>query len=187
VGPEWLPFLLAPVCTLHGYTVQSYGMQERLAAGPRRAAAGLCFALHAIDRGKLRGDEARDGVGKRSARTAEGNHAVYYGKWREASARGYQRLAPDRRFEGANSEHVSDADEPTGKPGSREHAEFVRADRADSLKQGWHQSPSQRRRESGPNVAGVEGTRDGGIFCPLENGAAVGEDGHLIRVDAETE
>ena len=69
-GQEWLPFLLAPDCVPHGYTVQSYGMQERLAASPGRAAAGLCFALHAIHRGKLRGDEARDGAGKRSARAA---------------------------------------------------------------------------------------------------------------------
>src|SRR5580692_4496908 len=63
-------------CALHGYTLQSNGMQERLAASPRRAAAGLRFALHIIDRGKLRGNEARDGIGERSARPAEGNHAV---------------------------------------------------------------------------------------------------------------
>ena len=96
MGQEWLPFLLAPVCALHGYTLQSNGMQERLAASPRRAAAGLCFALHAIHRGKLRGDEARDRAGKRSARAAAGNYAVYYGKRRTAGARGDQRLAPDR-------------------------------------------------------------------------------------------
>jgi hypothetical protein len=150
MGREWLPFLLAPVCALHGYTLQSNGMQERLAASPGRAAAGLCFALHAIHRGKLRGDEARDSAGKCPTRTAEGNHAVYYGKRRTASARGYQRLAPDRRFEGANSEHVSDADEPTGKSGSREYAEFVRADRADSLKLYWKKSSPKEEENQAP-------------------------------------
>jgi len=95
-GQEWLPFLLAPVCALHGYTLQSNGMQERLAASPRRAAAGLRFALHTIDRRKLRGNEARDGAGECSARPAEGNHALYYGKRRAASARCHQWLAPDR-------------------------------------------------------------------------------------------
>jgi len=145
MGREWLPFLLAPVCALHGYTLQSNGMQERLAACPGRAAAGLCFALHAIHRGKLRGDETRDSAGQCPTRTAEGNHAVYYGKRRTASARGYQRLAPDRRFEGANSEHISDADESAGKPGSREHAEFVRADRADSLKLYWKKFPPRKK------------------------------------------
>jgi hypothetical protein len=96
MGREWLPFLLAPVCALHGYTLQSNGMQERLAASPGRAAAGLCFALHTIHRGKLRGDEARDSAGECPTRTAEGNHAVHYGKRRAASARGYQWLALDR-------------------------------------------------------------------------------------------
>jgi hypothetical protein len=89
-------FLVAPVCALHGYTLQSYGMQERLAAGTRRATAGLRFALYAIDRGKLRGDASRNGAGIRSARPAEGNHAVYYGKRRAAGARGHQRLALNR-------------------------------------------------------------------------------------------
>jgi len=70
-------------------------MQERLAASPRRAAAGLRFALHTLDRGKLRGNETRDGAGERSARAAEGNHAVHYGKRRAAGAGGYQRLALD--------------------------------------------------------------------------------------------
>ena len=47
--------------------------------------------------------------------------------------------------------------------------------------------PSQRRRESGSDVAGVEGACYGGILGAFENGAAVGEDGHLVRVDAKTE
>src|SRR5580704_6546747 len=48
-GGEWLPCLLAPDCELHGYTVQSNRMQERLAAGAGRAATGLRAALHALD------------------------------------------------------------------------------------------------------------------------------------------
>src|SRR5260221_13858612 len=39
--------------------------------------------------------------------------------------------------------------------------------------------------KSGADVAGVEGTRDGGIFCAFEDGAAVGEDGHFVGRDAE--
>src|SRR5712692_9650494 len=41
--------------------------------------------------------------------------------------------------------------------------------------------------KSGADVAGVEGTCDGGIFCAFEDGAAVGEDGHFVGRDAETE
>lgn len=47
--------------------------------------------------------------------------------------------------------------------------------------------PSQRRRESGSDVAGVEGACDGGILGALEDGTAVGEDRHLVRVNAKTE
>jgi hypothetical protein len=39
----------------------------------------------------------------------------------------------------------------------------------------------------GADVAGVEGTGDGGIFCAFEDGAAVGEDGHFIGRDTEAE
>ena len=95
-GEEWLPFLLAPDRAPHGYAVQSYGMQERLAASAGRAAAGLCPALYAIDRGKLRRDASRDGPGERSARPAKGNHAFYHGKRRAAGAGGYKRSAFDR-------------------------------------------------------------------------------------------
>ena len=49
------------------------------------------------------------------------------------------------------------------------------------------QIPSKNRTESGTNIAGVERARDGGIFCAFENGAAVGKDGHLIRINAERE
>jgi hypothetical protein len=47
--------------------------------------------------------------------------------------------------------------------------------------------PSQRRRESGADVTGVNRARDCGIFCAFKNGAAVGEDGYLIGIDAKTE
>ena len=46
--------------------------------------------------------------------------------------------------------------------------------------------PSQRR-ESGADVAGVQGTRYRRIFGAFENGTAIGENGYLIRVDAKTE
>lgn len=49
------------------------------------------------------------------------------------------------------------------------------------------QIPRQRTRESGTDVAGVQGTRDGRVFCALQNGAAIGENRHLIRVDTKTE
>jgi hypothetical protein len=48
-GVEWLPFMLVQNSRIYGYAVQSNGMQERLAASPRRATAGLCIALHTID------------------------------------------------------------------------------------------------------------------------------------------
>ena len=94
-GEEWLPIFSAPDCALHGYIVQSNGMQERLAASSR-GAAGLCPSFHVIDRGKLRGDEARDGTGERSARAAKRNHAFHHGQRGAAGARGHERFAPDR-------------------------------------------------------------------------------------------
>lgn len=48
---------LSPRLRAHGYTVQSNGMQERLAASPR-GAAGLRAALYSVHRGQLRGNEA---------------------------------------------------------------------------------------------------------------------------------
>jgi hypothetical protein len=47
--------------------------------------------------------------------------------------------------------------------------------------------PSQGIRESGADVPGVDRARDCGIFCAFENGTAVGEDSHLIGIDAKTE
>src|SRR5690349_7192943 len=79
----------------YGYFVQSNGLQERLAASPG-GTAGLRAALHAVDRRKLRGNEARDGAGKRSARAAKGNHAVHHREWRAPGASGDKRPAPYR-------------------------------------------------------------------------------------------
>ncbi|MGH9678136.1 MAG: hypothetical protein ACRD36_13615, partial [Candidatus Acidiferrum sp.] len=45
---EWLPILSAIDCAPNGHTVQSYGMQERLAAGSS-GTASLRIAFHAID------------------------------------------------------------------------------------------------------------------------------------------
>jgi hypothetical protein len=36
-------------------------------------------------------------------------------------------------------------------------------------------------------VAGVEGASNRRVFCAFEDGAAVGEDGHFVGVDAEAE
>ena len=47
--------------------------------------------------------------------------------------------------------------------------------------------PSQRRKESGADIAGVERTRDRGVFCAFENGSAISENGHLVRFDTKTE
>ena len=40
--------------------------------------------------------------------------------------------------------------------------------------------------ESGADIPRVERTRHDGVFGALEDGAAVGEDGHFVRGDAET-
>src|ERR1700728_1517033 len=39
----------------------------------------------------------------------------------------------------------------------------------------------------GADVAGVEGTGHGGVLCAFQDGSAVGEDGHFVRGDPETE
>ena len=110
----------------HGNTLPNRWMQERLAAGPRRAAV-VRIALHAVAGERVRRDAPGNGVGEHRARAAAGDHAVYHRKWRKAGARGHQWFAPHRRFEGPNIEYVSDVDEFTGKPGSRFNALFLRA------------------------------------------------------------
>ncbi len=84
-----------PQIAPNGYTVQSNGMQERLAASPG-GAASLRAAFHAIHRRKLRGDEARDGARERSARAAARNHEIHHGERGAAGACGDERAAPDR-------------------------------------------------------------------------------------------
>src|SRR5215470_4608312 len=78
----------------HGSTLPNSGLQERLAAGPRRA-TNLRVAFHLVAGGGMRGDAPRNGAREYSSRPTEGNHALYHRKWGDSGACGHQRPAPD--------------------------------------------------------------------------------------------
>jgi hypothetical protein len=106
--------LIKTALSTHGNTLPNRRMQERLATGSGRAAT-LCAALHSVAGERLRGDAARDRAGQHGTRETTRDHALYHGKRGEAGASSYQRAASHRRPEGADFEHVSYVDEPSGK------------------------------------------------------------------------